>query len=656
MLKTERHLALAVLAIALFVGAACTDSGVSTVANNDLNNPPIDNTIDPPANSKLLHQAPCNPNEAMCIVPLTINARWEMSVKLVDGNNNPVANAIVKFQFVTPMEAVGTSLGTANAVTNDQGIASTHVTGGPDPSTGVGTAVILVSTTDPSVEQLRFTVAVSSKDASSYEVRFTHSGTAQFDKVDAILFAPTVTCAQIKAQFEANGTLPTAEYTRRTSVDADGTIYPAVFPNLKNGEKFTVAGKAFASTNDNVEVVYGCTDGNPAIEHGLPVIVTVELTDHVPYLKGIYAVSHSFDLRDTLPENIRRIVDVIGRVATDPGSFIVGCKGGDPGCPPGGAEGLIHILIDFIPAGQFSDAINGILGNDFVRAIVRDAINEFVGDFLNGPNVPSWVKNSVTITADIYKTLSNFRVEGKIFILQSPQPVLAGTEVVGLLPENGGRQLWNTLIFKWSPGCEGQGPSCGDVPITASQVGVQGSAIEGFFDGTVFGSDKFEINQHSLTLNYGLLLMAVVEKVVLPAIFGREVDSVDAMLATFINCRSLALNAGSEGSNLYNVAKRLCDTMLAQASTSLRDYVGSNLVFNGSDRFLIGTPQGEHCTLHQPSNYVGNNWPGYPLPYIQQLGKGDPETLKCKWDVQIKFSEGNITKMGGKFHGEREQF
>src|SRR5690606_33886535 len=97
-----------------------------------------------------------------------------------------------------------------------------------------------------------------------------------------------------------------------------------------------------------------------------------------------------------------------------------GCGAGSAGCPPNGSEGLINILVDFLPDGQFAQTINDILGNNLVRNIVRDSINNLFQDWITSENVPSWATNSVQLTQDIYETLSNFRVQGKIFFNEAP--------------------------------------------------------------------------------------------------------------------------------------------------------------------------------------------------------------------------------------------
>jgi hypothetical protein len=646
-----KSMAMASLALSMVLGVACgSDPGVVTPNNDNTVQPP---PAEVPFNSRLVYYTPCEANSATCSVPLVIDGIQEIGVRLLDGNNQPLANRLVRFALTIPegdLGAQGTTLSTANAVTDNNGIATTTIRASNNPETGTGSAEIVASVENVA-QSLRFAIGVSSKDRAQYEVHFSHVGSATFDRVRASLFDSAMSCADI-AEYAARNrnALPTSIFSNSTTVDADGTIYPVIFPNQPNGASYTVVGQAWApGTNNTVEVVYGCKDNNPAIQNGVFVRVDVQLIDHLPHVQGTYAVTHTFDLREALPQNVRTVIDIIGQLATNPASVLLGCRATYNHCQTD-SVGLLGLIAElgFLPD-TVRDFLNTLIGTQNGHAIATSLINEFVNGWINSGDAPDWVRNAVNITADIYDTLRTFRVDGRLFINEAPQVQLLGNEVVGLLPENGGHQIWNTLTFYWSRGCENQGDACREVPVRANNIGASDNIIRGEFDGAIYGANKLEINQHTLSLHYGVLLMAVIEKVVFPLAFGNDIQSLDDLLASFINCASIAQNAGFGG------LEQACNMLLTTASSSLRDYVTGQLIFDGDDHFLIGTPSGEPCTLYQPDTYSGSNWPGYPLPYIQRLGKADP-SLQCKWDVQIKFSETNITRMNGKFYGERDGF
>jgi hypothetical protein len=448
-------------------------------------------------------------------------------------------------------------------------------------------------------------------------------------------------------------------------VDAAGVFPTVIFPDRPNGDAYTVAAWAYSlNHNGDVEVAYGCTDGNPAIEAGNSVDVVVDLVDHIPNIVGTYDVVHEFDLVDALPPNIQTVVGLIGRLANDPGSFVVGCPDNptDPEACPAGSPGIINLLVDFLPDGSFKDAITGFLDSGIGNAVARDAINEIAGNWID--SAPPWVGNTVNITGDIYDTLRQFRVEGTMEFTAAPVVSLdSAGELIGVLPTDSGKQTWNDFVFTWSNGCDdAPDPTlCATRRMGSSQLGI--SAVTGTFDGTLLGSNKLQINQHTLSLNYGALMVAILEKIVLPSIFGDECgandnlpcDSLEGALGELISCPALAENiSGDTSGSVYNIVENLCTSLLSQASDKLRDYASTQLVADGSDVFLIGTPADGHCTLIQPEVYQGD-WPGKPLPYIQYLGMEEPAELQCKWEVKIKFSDSTTANVEGAFWGARTE-
>lgn len=657
-----KAVAVATMALGLVL-SGCTDDAAVRVTNNGTgNNLAVNNGGGTQVRTgRLMHVTPCDPNQTSCTVPLTFAAQADLNVKFIDGNGNPVVNRGVSFSTVDPVEAAGTVLRARNAVTNSQGVATVSINAGNTP----GTAQVVVSVAnEPAITPIRFTVAINSKDSAYYEVAFDRTGNAPISHVDVYLYRPNVTCealAEDLARERDNNpaTFPqlTAEFTRRGLVNADGTIPNVIFPDVRNGEAYTVAAKGYSLTNDEVEVTYGCKANNPAVANGLPVTVRVGLLDHFPLVTGTYNVVHSFDLRQGLPPSVRTVVDMIGRVVTDPGSFVVGCPPNPPDpsvCPPG-SEGIIQILADFLPDGDLKNSILSFLNSNIANAVIRDLVNELFFTYFN-TNAPDWLRTTRTITEDIYNTLKQFRVEGKMFFNEAPVARAdQNGNLIYLLPDNSGRQLWNTLIFYWSRGCEGQPQSCRVYRIASNQLGTNASPIEGLFSGALLAHDKLEIFPHTLTFNYGTIILAVIERIALPEIFGPQINSIETLLTRFINCQTLSEQASSS-TNVQTIVRNLCTNLLSQAAGSLRDYVNQNLVLQGNDHFRISTPDGQPCTIHQPANYVGN-WPNKPLPYIEGMGKSEPVEMQCKWDVRLRFSqESQPTQMLGTFHGTRDGF
>lgn len=653
--------------------SACTDDPAIQTKNND-NNIKENPNVDPPANAKLEHVAPsCEPAEKVCIARLTFSSKRLLQARLLDKDGAPVRNTTVKFA-VKQTDAEEARLEAASAITNDEGIAETNLNAGAEG----GSVTIIAETNDPNVPPIEYIITVNSKDASDYLVDFVEVGAINAKDIKVAFYSSDISCDDFYSATAAErNNLPvppnfTAQTIVPAQVEPDGRLPLVSLGNVPNGTSYTVAAKAYSETNGAVEVAIGCKDNNPAVMSGAPVRVTVPLVKNLPTLVGEYQIVQRFDLRDGLPDNVRLVVDLLGTAISDPGAFIVGCDMGDMGCAIPTA-GLVNIIIDVLPNGDFKDAIQSFLDSNFTKAVVRNVINDVFNDFItNNSSVPSWVKDSVTITQDIYKTLQSFEVTGTLRIKKQPQytldaeglPTLDGqgrTQAIWTFANDDEKNehIWSKIAFFWRQGCDANSPpSCGRREIDQNLIGGSGTFIKGTWDGAVFDGSMLQVNEHSLTLNYGALLLAVVEKIVLPAIFGtnsmgQPVDSIERLFGMIINCESVADSvANSTTSSVRGIVKNLCDQLLVQASDGIRTYATEKLVADGANTFIISTPVGKDCTMLPPEVYA-SPWPGEPLPYVQQLGQKEPVTKQCEWDVKIKFSENNTKTMGGLFYGDR---
>ncbi|MFP4597871.1 MAG: hypothetical protein ACLFVJ_06450 [Persicimonas sp.] len=658
MLNVRRLMTVVMIALlGLGVGVGCTDDPAQ--ANNANNDERVDgDPVEPPDNGELMHVDPCTDSQSSCLVSMTFNEAHDVQAKLVDPEGQPVEDALVTFE--ADFDDTELSLTASTAYTDEDGIATVNVAAGGE----VGSGELVAKTDSESIEPISWVLSVSSKDKASFTVAPDHRGTEEIKDLDVFIFPEDVTCDDLAAN-----PAQTAVAQKPGRVEANGNIPPVPFPDRANGETYTAVVRAMALDNDTVEAAYGCKDDNPTIENGQPVEVTVPLIDHLPEIGPMgdntlaeYKVTHDFDLTGALPDNVRNIVELIGRLATDPGSFIVGCPddSNDSDCPAG-SPGLAQILVDFLPDGELKDAIESFLESSIGNSLVRDAINDIAQNWLDD-SAPDWLNDTVDITADIYKSIRRFRVEGVIRISDSPEITVDDDtgEVIGVLPEAAGTQVWNDFIFFWSRGCENATDfdSCAQRSFGASQLDM--GAVEGEFDGTQFGSNELRINQHTLSLNYGALLVAIVERVVLPEIFGNSCgssenlpcDSLELALKEMIDCDAVASSVNSDsGSSTYQITYDLCDNLIDQAGDQLRDYASENLVADGDEVFRIGT--GDNCTISQPESYPPE-WPNEPLPYIQHLG-GEDEEMHCDWDVRIEFTSDYTAEVDGSFWGERNQ-
>lgn len=641
------------LAAPLVLTTACTEDRALTVNSGDRiigENQEQPDGLD--AQARLVHVAPeCDVQSTFCPRSVNIGDRATLKVQLLDADDEPIENAFISFDLERIEGASGSSLSAARGVTNSNGIASIDFGSGEDnPAANAGTARVKAFIDDQDeIDPIEFNIGINTKAGGSYVIKYTHDGEAALEQVFTTSFVPNLSCDDILDTYFANRHLPLApdavDNLPSAIVHPNGDISPVIYPRIPNGTSYTIVGIARTEVGaGEVDFAYGCSDNNPPVENGQDVHIEVPLIDHLPHIGQTYSVDHAFNITHAFPPAIQNIIQLIESLATSPAAFILGDKLNNK-------PGLIDLLLDLdIVPENVKNIIDGFRDGPLYGAAL---------DFLDGvleDILPDWVKTGMTGAADITDMLQRFSVRGRMTFDKQPDLDLSGDQVVGILYEEDNQQFWDTIIFRWSQGCQNAAPSCSSVEVNASGYTSDEKIIEGNFAARLQGSNKLRIERHSLSLHYGALLLAAIEKVVLPRIFqdpddpnAPPVDSIDAMLERLINCPDLVSSAGP---NLAQSLELLCRQLVGNAGDAFRNYVTETLVADGEDYFQLETAPGNDCTLYQPTNYVGDSWPGKPFPYVERLGKNEADK-QCEWKTYIRFSSDAEPKViGGTFHGE----
>lgn len=685
MLNTRHLVGFFTAALLATTLVACGDDSVSGNTNNN-DRPGADTPV--PAGSRLQHTGDCA-GEINCGIDVTFNSQYPLKVKLVDGNNNPIAGARIQFDLNVG-DAAGTTLNANSTQTDSEGYGEVNIRA----ASTQGVANVVVSApTDANVSPITFVAAINPKDAASYRVTFTHAGGSQLKNINVFLYASDVTCDAIREDLARErdadpNTNPVLSgiVSQLGIASIDGTLPLVAFAGLANNKAYTVAARARSRANDEVESAFGCQDNNPPITNGNSVEVVVNLLDNLPRIAGAYDITNTFSITDAicnpdgsggydgvLPGGVCLAIDLIGRLATDPASFLVGAGSGD--------TGLIGLIVDFLPddglLGDLKSAINSFLSNTFIAALGRDALNSYFEEWIDN-NAPAWLTDTVDITGDIYKSLKEFKVSGVLRITNEPTPSFDAStnQIIGILAasSNGtkpGKQIWEDITVFWTGDCAPGAPAaCRERTFSAGDLGATQSVVEGNFTGTVVPLDDpanpgygLVIDEHTLTLNYGVLILGIIEQVVLPSIFGQNVTSIEDALNELLKaavggddgCDDLGqfiADAVGGGDTVKIIGKTLCENLLQSASDGIRTFLTENLTVSGEDNFLISTPTGKPCRIREPAVY-GGEWNGKPLPYIEDLGSTQ---TACEWDVKIKVSSSEIIQTEGTFSGKRSSF
>ncbi len=662
-----RILRFSVFILVLGFGFACTDDTGTITDNNDRIDP--DKVV--PEGAKLRHQAPCSPTQPVCALDLPFGSSGPLRVELIDADGKAIDGAAINYEL-KDTSSTGSSLAAAQSGTNADGIAETELRSGN--SGGTVEVVVSVGGNATGIEDIKFTVAINAKGASSYRVSFNHQGTADLKEIKVRAFPSNVTCAEVEADHVRESTagqnpMLTAVTQAQGVASADGTLPIVIIPNIDNGVAYTIEARGKSRANANVESAFGCKDGNAPIENGESVDVLVDLNDNLPKIGGTYDVNHTFSILGSvcpaggggvIPDGVCTAIDLIGRLATDPASFFVGADGGTD-------TGILGLIVDFLPDGSLKTTIEDFLNNNLVSGVIRDKLNEFFTDWIEN-NGPSWLKSGINISADIFETLQEFKVGGTIRILREPTVAIDGAgNLVGTLSQVGeeypGKQVWNDITVFWQGACAAGDEACRARTFSSNDLNA-GNVVEGFFTGSVVpvteeaGGYALVVDQHTLSLNYGVLILGILENIILPSIFGDpNVNSIDAAIETLITglfngsgtaCKQLAEQVGTAES----VVERLCDNLLDKASDGIRSYFTEKLTVDGANNLLIGTPAGKPCKIIEPETYAAD-WVGKPLPYGDMLGN---ERVECEWEMKIKISSSTTIDAPSTFFGTRTGF
>ncbi len=657
-----RILRFSVLVLVLGFASACSDGEVTT----DNNRP--DNGKEIPEGAKLEHTMPCSTNYPICARDLPYGSDGPLKVRLVAADGSPIEGAVVNYALEDPT-GTGSSLSSAQSGTASDGSAQVELR----TATTGGTVEVVVSAggSATTIDPIKFTVAINAKGASSYKVLFNHRGTADLRDVKVRAFPGNITCAEVKADYLRESTpgqtpMLTASTQAQGEGAADGTLPIVVIPNVENGTSYTIEARGKSRSNPEVEAAFGCKDGNPAVENGQSVDVLLDLDDNLPKVGGTYDVNHTFNIvgavcppggGGVLPGGVCTAIELIGRLATDPASFFVGESGGTD-------TGILGLIVDFLPdsLSSFKETIQDFLGNGFINDVIRDQLNDFFKDWIEN-NGPAWLNSASNISADIFETLKEFRVGGTMRIVSEPTLAVdsAGNFVGTLSGDN--KQVWNKITVLWRGNCADGDMACRNRTFDSNDLN-SGNVVEGFFTGSVVpvtderGGYALVIDQHTLTLNYGVLILGIVENVILPSTFGDpNITSIDAAIEKLITglfagngtaCEKLAAKVGTGEA----IVQSLCEAMLDKASDGIRSYFTEKLTVEGADNLLIGTPAGNPCKINEPETYVPD-WTGKPLPYGETLGT--EATEECEWEMKIKVGSTTIVAPST-FHGTRSAF
>lgn len=224
-------------------------------------------------------------------------------------------------------------------------------------------------------------------------------------------------------------------------------------------------------------------------------------------IQGTYDIQNHYELGRFLGDGVFNTLQTINRALTDPGGLI-----GD----------------------WIRDRIGGFVG-DAVRGIVREVINTI----LNGLNLPQWAQLVTNIISDVTSILTDLQIKANMRLGGASGP---NCDVVGI-------HTWEELVVVWQgnncPGGFGGNNGCGEHRVNLTEVGVSVSETEfsAFVENQNALSVDLVINEHELSLNVGVVLLALLQTVILPQ--RANVRSIGELIAQIMPCEQFGQFAAS---------------------------------------------------------------------------------------------------------------
>jgi hypothetical protein len=563
-------------------------------------------------------QVPCL-NQARCTVSISFAERRTIKLKYTE-DGQPVAGQSVNFEIVAGSDRENIGFISARTATTDaQGIAAIE-TKAREGRVGQFAVRAFIN----GLPDRFFDVVVTPKGQVPLTVIGSYQGTRAVGTYDVLLYSQAnnaPACTNLLDLYENQ----TARYSRTNILLSQTAKFPE-FDNLERDgqQKYTVL--AIAKNQGGAVIAWGCNDKDALVKWTTPTTVQVNLVDRPPLYAGTYEITSFFDFVSGIPEPYRAYVRAVIDIFENP------------------LDGLITLVCTIITQdGETNDFCDVVADPTSVVAnAIKDVLNQILVGFL-----PPSILEIFQTGADVGKLLEKFEVSEVLVI--SSEPDAFGNFAAGAISHT-----WAGMRFRWrlNQGCPPESTTCGVTQLSFQQLGVDG--IRGAASGAAIDTWNLRIDKHSVNLKYGLLLSAMLEKVVFPLVTdSREtqnpIDSYEELLGMLFGggaecltaattcCESFSMRV-SDSSSLRSAARAGCDAVVSLVPTTLRQLLGG-LELNSEEAFTLATKP--TCAVDDVDSDM----------VVDTLGTN---TNHCLWDAQLQFGSGEPTTLGATFFGVRQ--
>jgi len=299
---------------------------------------------------------------------------------------------------------------------------------------------------------------------------------------------------------------------------------------------------------------------------------------------GIYDATNVFNFTGAIPGEAGEIIDLVVNIFTDPGVVIID---------------LIKVAV----ATQI-----GELATDLVFGLFEDMLADLVTDWLLN-NSPDFIQDLFVVGQDLIQIVHHVTLTSDLHISKLQNDYYIE-----------GTQFFLGITLYWKLGCAEEGepdydPECGAYPLSLEDLEdteVPVNLIEGKFTATVDNWNHLTVSKHEIQLNYGALILFVINELLLPAV--SDYDSIEDLLYSIIDCHALATGFTGDVLGPLGVSEQdiedTCEGAVAMIVSPIEEMIASLSLDSHMVLWGEGTMQDDDGDLYV-DRFEDGAWEGY---------------------------------------------
>jgi hypothetical protein len=363
----------------------------------------------------------------------------------------------------------------------------------------LGDVLYTVELSGQRAEPVYFQVRVKYPPSGNLRVNLQYNGSVPVNGINVRVLKGFFSCTQ----FNAVNPWTNGIVGQKTVA---GLASKPVFEDLPVAGNFVLFATAKGPTGHLTAA--GCVDAIRVLPDGESEYTDVTLNMYLLYLQssGKYDAVNKFNFTGAIPGQAGQIVTLVVNVFTNPGK----------------------IIVDLVKTGV-SQIISPLITN-FVFSLFEDELASLVSNLLL-----NWepLSGFFTVGEDLIQIVNNLELHSELSITEK-----GAAQVIQ------GIQAWKGLRLYWRTGCPPEGDP-GFVACAAHDFSLEDlnntdfpmDLLAGVFTGSVANFDQMVIESHVIELNYGKLILFVLNKLILPKV--SPYDSLTDLLYSLINCEAL---------------------------------------------------------------------------------------------------------------------